>query len=410
MARTFVLLAVAIAPALSVPVVAAQPEHPAVETLAQALAEDADQYAAQFQVNRAEALRRLDAQQASVATTDAIAREFAGRLAGIAIEHVPEYRIVVLLTGTQAVAERTVAGIPIIFRTGAKATRSQAIAAMKTHLVDLRSELPGLRGAGYDQRTGEIVLLIRPEDAQHLGIDAIRARAEQVGGVPVRVVVNDLLESNMAIDGGERVDGVNGETGRRNICTSGFVVTDGVRGGIATAAHCPDELTYHAPDGSSLPLAFAGQWGLAYQDVQINLSPGASEPIFRATGSAGSLRRVATWRNRGSTRAGDFVCHFGESSGYSCAQVELTDYAPPGALCGGPCEPTWVTVRGPGCIGGDSGGPVFSGSVAFGIAKGINRSSSGRCNFYYYMSTDYLPPPWRLLTTGDAISPRPDRP
>jgi streptogrisin C len=410
MPRIFALLAAAIAPALCASAVAARTEPAAVETSAQALAEDANQYAAQFQVTRDEALRRLDAEQASVPATDAIAREFADRLAGMAIEHVPEYRVVVLLTGTQPVADRTAAGVPIVFRTGAKATRTQAIAAMKTHLIDIRSELPGLRGAGYDQRTGEIVLLIRPEDAQRLGIAAIRARAEQVGGVPVRVVVNDLLESNMEIDGGERVEGLNGETGRRNICTSGFVVTDGARGGIATAAHCPDELTYLAPDGSSVPLAFAGQWGLAYQDVQINLSPDATEPIFRATSSAGSLRRLATWRNRGSTRAGDFVCHFGESSGYSCAEVELTDYAPPGALCGGPCEPTWVTVRGPGCIAGDSGGPVFSGAVAFGIAKGINRSSSGRCNFYYYMSTDYLPPPWRLLTTGDPISPPPHRP
>jgi hypothetical protein len=69
-----------------------------------------------------------------------------------------------------------------------------------------------------------------------------------------------------------------------------------------------------------------------------------------------------------------------------------------------------VTVRGPNCIPGDSGGPVFSGNVAFGIAKGINRSASGRCNFYYYMSTDYLPLPWRLLTSGDVIRRRERRP
>jgi hypothetical protein len=53
---------------------------------------------------------------------------------------------------------------------------------------------------------------------------------------------------------------------------------------------------------------------------------------------------------------------------------------------------------------------VFSGEVAFGIAKGINRDSAGRCLFYYYMSTDYLPPPWRLLTSGDVTRRREDRP
>src|SRR3569833_46817 len=161
----------------------------AVQTQAQALSEDAIQYAAQFRVAPAEALRRLKAQQESVAATDAIAREFAGRLAGISIEHGPEFHIVVLLTGSDAVAPRTRDGVPILFVTGARATRAEALAALRKHLIDLRSDLPNARGAGYDQRTGEIVLLVTSADAERLGIDAIRTRAEQVGGEPVRVVV-----------------------------------------------------------------------------------------------------------------------------------------------------------------------------------------------------------------------------
>lgn len=350
----------------------------------------------------AEALRRLRAQQASVAATDAIAQEFAGRLAGISIEHVPDYRIVVLLTGAEPLADRSVSGVRIVFRTGAKATRAQAILAMRQHLIDLRNELPGARGAGYDQRTGEVVLLVTSADAAKFGADAIRSRAEQISGVPVRVMINELNEQNMTVTGGSRIEGVSSVTGRRNVCTSGFVVTDGERSALATAAHCPDELTYYSPDGGTVTLPFLVQSGLAYQDVQINLSPGSDAPLFYADRGADSLRRLVTWRNRDSTRAGDFVCHFGESSGYSCAEVVLTDYAPPGDLCGGPCEPTWITVAGPNCIPGDSGGPVFSGEIAFGIAKGINRTSSGQCLFYYYMSTDYLPAPWRPMVARDV--------
>lgn len=305
-----------------------------------------------------------------------------------------------LLTGNDPVADRSAAGVPIIFRTGARATHDQAIAALRRHLIDLRSELPGARGAGYDQRTGEVVLLVRNADAQIHGVEAIRKRAERVGGVPVRVIVNDLVESNMGIYGGGRVEGI--ALGHRQRCTTGFVVSDGSRGGIATAAHCPDELVYRDSARDNVPLAFAGQWGVGYQDVQINLSPEAAAPRFYANRDAGSLRAVASWRNRASTRAGDFVCHWGESSHYSCGEVELTDYAPPGELCGGPCEPTWITVTGPGCIPGDSGGPVFSGEIAFGLAKGINRRPDGQCGFYYYMSTDYLPPPWRLRYAGDG--------
>ena len=43
------------------------------------------------------------------------------------------------------------------------------------------------------------------------------------------------------------------------------------------------------------------------------------------------------------------------------------------------------------------GGPVFSGDVAFGITKGGSGGRNSRCNFYFYMSTDFLPAPWRLL-------------
>lgn len=382
-----------------------------VETREQALAEDAAQYAVQFGVPVDEALRRLKAQQASVPATEAIAAEFADRLAGISIEHKPDYRIVVLLTGSQPVAERSAAGVTIVFRTGARATRAQAVAAMRKHLIDFRGALPGARGAGYDQRTGEIVLLVTPADASRIGIDAIRARAEELSGVPVRVVANELNETDMSVEGGGLVEGLNTITNRRNRCTSGFVVTNGEIDAITTAAHCPDQLTYIDRDGSSSPaLPMIGSWGLGYRDVQINGSADSPDPYFYANRGAGSLRAVETWRSVASTRAGDFVCHYGTSSGYSCATVELTDYAPPGDLCGGPCSPTWVTVKGPSCIPGDSGGPVFSGDVAFGIAKGINRDDQGRCLFYYYMSTDYLPPPWRLLTLGDVTSPRPDRP
>lgn len=375
-----------------------------VETQTEALSDDAEQYAAQFGVTPGEALRRLKAQQETVTATDAITREFADRLAGISVEHSPEYRIVVLLTGNGPVADREAAGVRIVFRTGAKATHAQALTALRRHLIDLRSDMPNSRGAGYDQRTGDVVLLVTPQDAKRFGVAAIQARAEQVGGVPVEVVVNDLNEANMSVDGGGRVEGLNLETHRRNLCTTAFVVTNGETNAISTAAHCPDDLTYVDRDGSTVSLPMIGSWGAAYRDVQLNGSANSPDPFFYSNRGAGTLRRVVSWRNVASTRAGDFVCHYGESSGYSCSVVELTDYAPPGELCGGPCSPTWITVRGPRCVPGDSGGPVFSGEIAFGIAKGVNREGD-RCLFYYYMSTDYLPDGWRLLVEGDPKPP-----
>jgi hypothetical protein len=148
-------------------------------------------------------------------------------------------------------------------------------------------------------------------------------------------------------------------------------------------------------------LDFVGQWGWGYQDVQINVAPVSAParfaPLFYADTAKTLARPVSTWRYRTSTRAGDFVCHRGERTGYSCAVVAMVDFAPAGDLCGGACLPTWVAVEGPTCQGGDSGAPVFEGSTALGIVKGGTYRRDGSCLFYYYMSTDYLPQGWTLL-------------
>ena len=80
-------------------------------------------------------MRRLRAQQDSVPATDRIRDEFQGRVAGVSVEHQPSFQIVVLLTGSDPVASRTIlAGgmqVPVVFRTGAGATRDQIIAAIR---------------------------------------------------------------------------------------------------------------------------------------------------------------------------------------------------------------------------------------------------------------------------------------
>jgi hypothetical protein len=382
---------------------------PAIQTAEEALTQDAAEYARMRSVTMEEALRRLRAQEDSVATTERLRLALRERVAGISIEHHPQYRIRVLLTGTAPVANQAAlaAGspVPVVFQLGAASTREQIIAAMRLHQPTLRAELPKARGMGLDSRTGELVLLIAPSDAERFGIAAIDQRAESITGVPVRVEVVSRPDSNM-VRGGGRVEGQDPTDGKHYACTTGFVVTKEARTGISTAAHCPDKLLYRDSDGGKIPLEFIGQWGVATRDVQIHVRPatadsGNDDPFFYADRRNGKLRPLTGWRTRESTRAGEWLCHWGESSGYSCSEVALTDYAPPGDLCGGPCEPVWVTVTGPSCKAGDSGGPVFIGTTAFGIAKGGSGLRT-RCNFYYYMSTDFLPDGWSLLRANES--------
>jgi hypothetical protein len=385
------------------PPAAAQPRLQGPEA---ALAQDGAEYARRYGVSPQEGLRRLRAQHESVAATDQIRREFAGRLGGISIEHHPELRIVVLLTGDAPVANRNLfvggMSVPILFRTGARATAAQVLAAIGRHREAIRDQLPGAEGLGQDPRTGSLVVVADRVDLDGREQALVEARLTALTGVPVRLRLLDSDEGNLGVEGGARVEGQNPGDARRSFCTTGFTVTDGARTGIVTAAHCPDRLTYYAPGGRQIPLEFVGQWGAQFQDVQVNLGTGGELPSFYADRDRNESRPLTAARLRSSTRAGETVCHLGEASGYSCAEVEYTDYAPPGDLCGGPCHPVWVAVSGPSCRAGDSGGPVFVGTRAFGIVKGANYAADGRCNFYYYMSTDYLPPRWSLLLDGSA--------
>ena len=377
---------------------------PLRETPAQALAEDAAEYARQFAFPLAEAQRRLVAQDASIAATDAIADDYRARLAGIAIEHRPSYHIVVSLTGNTPVAEQRIkvgtTTVPIVFRTGARVTRERVIWAMTNKQAAIRAALRTPPGMGLDPRTGELVVTIGSADARD-GVDVIRQRIEAIAGVPVQVRALDHVDVNLAVEGGARVEGVNPDDGKRYLCTTGFAVTDGTRSAITTAAHCVDALSYKDSSGQRVALPFVAQWGWGYRDVQINASPEPLAPTFFADTAKTRVRAVTGQRSRTSTRAGDFVCHRGERTGYSCALVQLTDFAPAGDLCGGACLPTWVTVAGPTCKGGDSGAPVFTGTTALGIVKGASYRPDGSCAFYFYMALDYLPEGWSVIREVD---------
>ena len=80
---------------------------------------------------------------------------------------------------------------------------------MRKHLIDLRADLPDARGAGYDQRTGEVVLLVTSADAERFGVDAIRPAPNRSAAYRSGSSINELNESNMSVDGGGRVEGLN---------------------------------------------------------------------------------------------------------------------------------------------------------------------------------------------------------
>ncbi len=385
---------------------AASVEQPAVPPLLspeQAIVQDAAAVAERLGVTPDEAVRQLRLQELSVAATDAIADRYAARLAGITVRHRPAFAITVLLTGDRPEPDQTLVlaaePVQVTFVTGAQATHTELVQAITAYQSAIRASLIGPPGMGIDPATGELVVVVSGKDVAREGSIALRDRLAALAGVPLRLRVVDLPTTDMGgIVGGARVVGQVPGDSRRYLCTSGFVITAGLRYGLATAAHCPDALSIKDSEGRVVDLPFVGQWGWGHQDVQVNASPEPLAPVFFSDTDKTTGRVVRGARGRSGMRAGDVVCHRGERTGYSCSEVELTDFAPAGDLCGGACLPAWTTVAGPTCKSGDSGSPVFLGNTAYGILKGGSYRSDGSCAFYFYMSTDYLPTGWRLAT------------
>jgi len=394
------LLSILLLGAAAVPAAAADPERLSPQ---QALAQDAERYATTFGVGSDEAIDRLERQQASVTLSDQLRTRYADRLASISIEHRPSWGLVVRLAGEDRpgdfVAQERGRSMPVRFVTGLRSTRAEALRVLDGRRADLPRLVPGYRGAGVDPQSGGLVIMQRPGDDAR-SIAEAQAELSRSLGLPVRIRRLDAAMIDSAALGGGRVEGPTAD-GRRWRCTTGFVVRDpGGTLGVTTAAHCPDTLSWRGTSGEERSLPLAGAWGAAEHDIQIHTGVGPAEGLVYSDAARSQVRPVASWTTRPQTRPGDWLCMRGESSGYACAVVELTDFAPPGALCGGLCAASWVTVAGPQCRRGDSGAPFFLGTRAYGVLKGGAYLAGGACAFSYYQSVDYLPNGWRIVTTA----------
>lgn len=381
-----------------------QPDEVPAQTAEEAVAADAQWYARSEGVTHAEAVRRLRMQAQMGDLIARLRNAHRARLAGVVIDHKPTYRLRVRLKGTIPVqAEEHAFGgsqLPVAFETGAKATLEELRASIEKNQSALRRVYPNLAGIGTDEKTSEIVVTVVATD--EAGIAAARAKladAVTLLGQPARIEVVPAYPRRLDVRGGSRVS--------PSLCTSAFVVRNNTTGvtGVTTAGHCDNALTYYNPNGTSIPLTLVSGSEIddADQDVQVHTSTYAERPEFYWDDNKTTVRVLSGRRLKSSTAANDNVCHRGEATGYSCGYVQQTNFAPTNStntLCnGGPCAATWVRVTGAGleCDGGDSGGPFFASTVAFGILSGGYFDTAGNCTAVFYMSTDTITPGWSLL-------------
>jgi hypothetical protein len=192
---------------------------------------------------------------------------------------------------------------------------------------------------------------------------AARAAVPVETGVAV-VVVDELPREEVVLYGGLPLSS----------CTSGFTVqnSSGTKG-VSTAAHCGNSQAY-----AGNWLTFQSEYYTGSYDIQWHTLSGATlQPIIKV---GSGTRDIYGTVPRASQVTGAWVCKQGKTTGYTCGTTSSTSYCYNGAC-------TWIYVSG-GSVNlsepGDSGGPWFSGTSAYGS------HTAGSGNNSVYMPVDYL--------------------
>jgi hypothetical protein len=317
---------------------------------------DAEAYVAAFGGTIDEAVRRLKLQEKIIELDEKLQAHERGAFAGLWIEHTPRFRVIVQFThgGKEVV-------LPYV---------QKGRLAVLENVVEVQNAPISL---GQLRNSHEGVI----QDIQATGVPFESDIVLQTSSINVYVTSREQLETAMSnigrpFPGNVQVVEVeqlsqpeaNWYAGYRlnngNGCTSGFSLRTAFgQKYTSTAGHCSGANI--SPLGTPIYTVDQGSY-----DFQVNPVPAgytiknwAADNIFDST----PYYRVITARS-GSAAVGTFVCKFGAATGYTCGNVESQNYNFEGVA-------TWLLVKSSNAnvkvsCGGDSGGPVYTGSTGVG--------------------------------------------
>ena len=176
-------------------------------------------------------------------------------------------------------------------------------------------------------------------------------------------------------------------------CTSGFTVLHTASGneGIATAGHCDDNeaLAHHS---GTLLTAEPGQVNANSTDAQWLKTPGFEDIKQFRYNDAGNTKWVYSRVDRVNMVLEQMVCKYGRSTGEGCAFIKSKAWDKD---AGGPTwNATFIRMDRSITADGDSGGPWFLDTAAYGLHGGTTpcdptQPTNNPCESYF-MAQNYL--------------------
>lgn len=349
---------------------------------------DADYYAAEFGTTVEEAQRRFALMDGAESEMELLAVLAGKRLAGIWFAHTPSFRIVLSLVGAGSIpAIDEVAAesrAPVDIKFGALASLEDLESDFK-QLEPIVQSIPGA-SSRVDVMTNSVVIETPSvERAQEL---------VAASGLSPRVERGRTLEAQVLYGGRRLTFDIPG------YCTTGFTTRNPTNvGGIVTAGHCPNTgIRYQQQGDLVFSMQVSGEFRDGDEDWQfIKPSSGTQTASPRFWDGAQWVTVTNPLPPSDSAMVGNWVCHGGYTTGKSCGTIQTVWYDP-GDLCGpnssGPCNGTWIEVKGNNlaCYAGDSGGPWYHNSRAYGTHSfgSSTGTGQGQCSKAVFMSAYYI--------------------
>ncbi|WP_298890276.1 hypothetical protein [Acinetobacter sp.] len=419
---------------------------------AEALAIDAKYYAESYGVSEDEAMRRILIMHDSSDQIKQLQQEYGTKISGIYFDQGKDFGLKVNLTGNDVPsdvelirkASTSVKNIlthnlnsnlkklgiateslnkaqakigqnisaKVSFSGNAKHNKDERLKILEQAKQNLLSKIPSFEMIADNEVTGGATLYVKADNG------SVQKIAESILNMPITVeVIPSGIVATHTRGGSKLVKTDNGNLH----CMTGFVAKHSSgQQGVLTAGHCLKDntpLSYTDKDGSKYPVTTVSSIFDSRGDLGfITASHATSTGQFYADNTA-NPRTVSAVQSRSGTRVasgtvtGSYICHLGQTSPtdqtlmQSCGEVSSIN----GQGSDGVGGNTYVIVKntksGGGttynpstdgigtlrCVGGDSGGPWFAYTTAYGIQSGCAwfDNAKKQTKIVVYTSLDY---------------------
>lgn len=386
-----------------------------------------ESYSKEFNVSSQEAERRLKIQSQLPYIVQKLSDEFGDSIASVYFDNGQEFKLIVRTTKKGNTQKQVINladqlskeySLPIEVLANSPRNFKAIQNIIENQKQRIAREYSSLQMMGYQPQKDAIKIAFYEPDVTKQ--NDIKNKLQKISGMDtiIEFIPKPMSEVSGAVGGGV----INYQDGN-GWCSGGFTGTMNGQLGILTATHCVTPLSriistyvntntanqmYYLSNGkatippspyheiSFLPLKTTSVSGSVQRATSYNANSTIPTPdlIIRGVGYAQGNTIINS-----QNVAGTYVCHTGNTTGFSCGNVvTVSTYWGEGACNTSVlnnvdprqvCYPTFLEVSGPffKVARGDSGGPLFDGSgLAYGIASAIYTSNSGVFSSLAYLS------------------------